>query len=137
MNQRFTPGLPELPLQDRERDCYLRAIAQARALSAEKIALQAHFESIRSDSSPETQIGRLKRFDTYLDRLRESYCAASSLLGLSIDPAGDWPALDLSQVDAGEEVRSLVLLVSLKHDRIKAMPIVAALNELQSLVRVH
>jgi hypothetical protein len=135
MNQRFTPGFPELPMQD--RDCYLRAIEQARALGAEKAALQAHFERVKSDTRLETQIGRLTRFDAYLDRLRESYCAASSLLGLSIEPAGDWPALDLTRVDAGEEVQSLVLLVSLKHDRIKAMPIVAALNELQCLVRVH
>lgn len=135
MNQRFIPGLPQLPMQD--RDCYLRAIEQARTLSAEKVALQAHFERVKSDTSLETQIDRLMRFDAYLDRLRESYCAASLLLGLSIEPADEWPMLDFDRLDRGEEVRSLVLLVSLKHDRVKAMPIVAALNELQGLVRVH
>jgi len=135
MNQRHTPDFSELSVRD--CDCYLRAIEQARALSAEKAALQAHFEKLKCDTSRETQVVRLTRFDAYLDHLRESYCAASVLLGLSTEPADEWPSLDFDRLARGEEVPSLVLLVSLKHDRIKAMPIVAVLNELQGLVRVH
>ncbi len=135
MNQRCMLDFADFTVEDRER--YQRAIERARALGAEKQALQAHFEKHRSDSRVESQIWRLTQFDRYLDRLRDSYCAASDLFSLSIEPADEWPLLDFDRLPRGEEVQSMVVLVSIKHERIKAMSIVALLNELQGLVRVH
>ncbi|MDP2835183.1 MAG: hypothetical protein Q8Q28_18145 [Pseudomonadota bacterium] len=100
------------------------------ALGTEKEELRARFEKLRGDTRVETQIWKLTQFDTYLDRLRESYFETSDLLGLSIKPADGWPMLDFERLPAGEEVQSLVVLVSLKHERLQAMPLVALLDEL-------
>lgn len=130
MNQTLTADadFAALPAIDRER--YQRAIEKARALGAEKEDLRARFEKLRGDTRVETQIWKLTQFNTYLDRLRESYCVTSDLLGLSIAPADSWPLLDFEQLPAGEEVHGLVLLVTLKHERIQSMPLVAVLDGL-------
>jgi len=129
MSRALIAVLPGVAVQDQER--YQRAIEKAMALGAEKEELRAHFEKLRGDTRVETQIWKLTQFDTYLDRLRESYFETSVLLGLSVEPADGWPLLDFERLPAGEEVHSLVLLVSLKHERLQAMPLVTLLDELR------
>lgn len=129
MSRTLIAGLPGVAVHDQER--YQRAIEKAMALGAEKEELRARFEKLRGDTRVETQIWKLTQFDTYLDRLRESYFETSGLLNLSIEPADSWPWLDFERLPAGEEVRSLVVLVSLKHERLQAMPLVALLDELR------
>ncbi len=120
----------ESPAHGLER--YRLAVEKAQALAVEKEELQAKFEKLRGDTRVEAQIWKLTKFDAYLDRLRESYCVTSSLLGLSIEPAGHWPLLDFDRLPKGEEVRSMVVLVTLKHERIQSMPLVALLDELHA-----
>lgn len=122
-------GLPGIAAHDQER--YQRVIEKAMALGAEKEEMRAHFEKLRGDTRVETQIWKLTQFDTYLDRLRESYFETSVLLGLSVEPADGWPLLDFDKLPKGEEVHSLVLLVTLKHERLQAMPLVTLLDELR------
>ncbi|MDD5389012.1 MAG: hypothetical protein PHD37_06685 [Gallionellaceae bacterium] len=137
MNSGFIAGFAELPAQDQKR--YQRAVEQAIALGTEKEEMRARFEKLRGDTRVETQIWKLTQFDAYLDRLRESYCETSDLLGLSVEPADGWPLLDFDKLPKGEEVHSLVLLVTLKHERLQAMPLVTLLDglRLNGSGRVH
>lgn len=136
MNPALIAVFPGVAVHDQAR--YQRAIEKAMALDTEKEEMRAHFEKLRGDTRVETQIWKLTQFDTYLDRLRESYFETSDLLGLSVEPADGWPLLDFDKLPKGEEVHGLVLLVSLKHERLQAMPLVALLDELRlNGVRLH
>lgn len=120
--------LADVPPLDRVR--YQTALNHALTVAAEKEAMRERFERTRDDTRVETRIWKLTQFNEYLDRLHQSYCATSELLGLSIAPADLWPRLDVDAMNQGDEVTALVLLVSMKHERLQRMPLATVLDNL-------